>query len=121
MTGIYSCDFRGNTGIIAGGNYDSTSAGIPCVAVSRDNGHSWTLPRLQHAFFGSCIRFCNSEQAVVTGHNGTFLLNIESGFTTEIKDANGQKLRYHTLRVTENGKTVWLAGSSGRIAVLSLP
>jgi hypothetical protein len=42
--------------------------------------------------------------------------DLKSKKSLELLDSNQQKLKFNTLRISPSGKTIWLAGSAGRIA-----
>ena len=121
MTGIFSCDFYDRSkGVITGGNYDKTDSTIISLAVTEDSGNQWRPVKTSRPFFGSSVKFFSPYDVILTGHDGTFSVNLHSGVTTEIT-AMGEKLRYHVLRFSSGGKSIWLAGSNGRIAVAGKP
>lgn len=120
MTGAFSFDmFDPTTGVIVGGNYERTSSSIRSLAV-RLPGKNWEPVPVQDPFFGSCVQFMNRNEVLITGHHGTFRLRLNNRSMIEVVGDKGNKLQFHVLRISPSGKTVWMAGSRGRILRLSL-
>lgn len=120
MTGIFSLDFFNDTvGAIAGGNYERTDTSIVSLAVTYNGGKNWKVIKGKKPFFGSCVQFKSENVFFVTGHDGTFICNHNSEEISEIKDKSGTPLKFHTLRFSPSRKTVWMAGSRGRIAFIN--
>jgi photosystem II stability/assembly factor-like uncharacterized protein len=116
MTGIFAFDFFDEKkGVIAGGHYEKTDSSIVALAITNDAGDTWTALRTSRLFFGSCVRFLSKEKVIVTGHNGTFVVDLKSGSAEEILNEKGEELKFYTLRLTPDRKVSWLAGSGGRI------
>jgi len=119
MTGIFSFDFfNEKLGIVTGGNYDKTDLSIVSLAITKNGGKTWQTIKHTKPFFGSCVRFRNANDVFITGHDGTFRYNIKSQRTEEIKDAEGESLKFMTLRFSPSGKVMWMAGANGRIALV---
>ncbi|HTA28568.1 MAG TPA: oxidoreductase [Bacteroidia bacterium] len=121
MTGIFSIDFLNEkTGIIAGGNYVKSDTSVICLALTHDGGKTWMPIKSKKPIFGSCVQFRNAAEFYITGQDGTFKCNIQSGKITELKDKSGEALKFNTLRFSASGKALWLAGSKGNIALIRL-
>ncbi len=120
MTGIFSIDFLNDTlGVIAGGDYEKTDRSVVGLAITKDGGKTWKATESNIPFFGSCVRFRSANEFFVTGHDGTFACNFKTGKTEEVKDRSNAQLKFHTLRFSPSGRTVWLAGGKGMIARIS--
>jgi photosystem II stability/assembly factor-like uncharacterized protein len=120
MTGIFSMDFFDDTlGVIAGGNYEKTDTSIVSLAVTYNGGKNWKTMKGKKPFFGSCVQFKSADTFFVTGHDGTFICDHRTGKISELKDASGSSLKFHTLRFSPSGKSVWFAGDKGRIAFIN--
>lgn len=120
MTGIFSMHFFDDSlGVIAGGNYEKTDTSIVSLAVTYNGGKNWKVMKGKKPFFGSCVQFKCADEFFVTGHDGTFICNHKTGKISELKDRSGTSLKFHTLRFSPSGKTVWLAGDKGRIAFIN--
>ena len=117
MTGIYSIDFfNSKLGIVGGGNYDKADTSITALAITNDGGKTWMKVKTTIPIFGSCVQFISKEEILITGSPGTFLYNLRTLKMIEIKNTNEKSEIYYTLRVSDAGNVVWLAGSDGRIA-----
>ncbi|MBK6523964.1 MAG: hypothetical protein IPG08_17570 [Sphingobacteriaceae bacterium] len=120
MAGIFSFDFfNEKLGVAAGGNYDKTDSSIVSLALTKDGGKTWNVIKHTKPFFGSCVRFRNTNEVFITGHDGTFRYNVKNQRTEEIKDTSGESLKFMTLRFSPSGKALWMAGSNGKIALVS--
>jgi photosystem II stability/assembly factor-like uncharacterized protein len=121
MSGIFSLDFFDQKkGLISGGHYEKTDTSIISLATTNDGGATWRAIRPEPPFFGSCVRFRNSDEVFVTGHDGTFSIHLPSGKITELKDSSGVSLKFYTLRFSPSAKFLWLAGSAGKITRINL-
>jgi photosystem II stability/assembly factor-like uncharacterized protein len=120
MTGIFSLDFLDDSiGVISGGNYEKTDTSIVSLAITKDGGKTWKAIKNKKPFFGSCVQFKSADTFFVTGHDGTFICKHKTGKISEVKDKSGTSLKFHTLRFSPSGKTVWFAGDKGRIAFIN--
>lgn len=118
MTGIFSFNFfNENLGVVTGGNYDKTDSSIVSLAITNNGGKTWKTIKSSKPFFGSSVRFKNANQIFITGHDGTFTYNLKTQKTTEIKSGE-EILKFYTLRFSPSGKSMWMAGANGRIALV---
>ncbi len=71
MTGIYSVDFLdSNTGVIAGGNWDSVSYSCINLALTKNGGQTWkSLPNEGNSGFISCVQWIPEQ-------NGQYLFSL---------------------------------------------
>ncbi len=121
MTGAYSIDiFNQNNFAISGGNYDKNDKEFVPFYFTSDAGKSFKTLDIQENFFGSCVKYLNKNELYVTGHKGTFYINLKRKKIIELKDKEGNKLNFHTLRISDNKKKIILAGSNGRIASIDI-
>ena len=122
MTGIFSIAFADDTtGIITGGNYEKADSSIISIAVTQDGGKSWNRINNSQTLFGSCVQFqFFSHVCCITGHNGTFIANLESGRFRKWNDDESIPLNFHTLRFCPEKKGIWYAGDKGRVTFLPL-
>ena len=122
MTGAYAMHFiNARMGAVAGGDYGRTAPDVPSLAVTADGGMSWRQLTGPRPFFGSSVRLRNESELYVTGHDGTFRFNLANGQAAEISGPEGSPLRFHVLRISPSGNSVWMAGSDGSIARQSVP
>lgn len=121
MTGAFAMHFfTEQLGAVTGGDYEHTAAGIPSLTVTTDGGKSWQNLTGSRPFFGSSVRFRNANELYVTGHEGTFRFELPSGRSTELTNARNEPLKFHTLRLSPSGQTIWLAGGDGQLASIVL-
>ena len=121
MTGAYSIDmFNQKNFAISGGNYDKNDKEFVPFYYTTDGGKIFKTLDIQENFFGSCVRYLNKNELYVTGHRGTFFINLKKNKIVELKDKDGNKLNFHTLRISDNKKKIILAGANGRIASIDL-
>jgi len=119
MTGIFSFDFfNEKLGIVTGGNYDKTDSSIISLAITKNAGKTWQIIKHSKPFFGSCVRFRNANDVFITGHDGTFKYTIKKNKTEEILDASKEPLKFMTLRISNTGNSMWLAGANGKLALV---
>lgn len=119
LRGAFSLDFLDDkTGVLAGGNYDTTKIGDITYALTKDGGKTWTTTSTKN-FFGSCVQIAvvNKEKVIcAAGHDGVYFSNSMGAEWTEIKSSSNETLRqFNTLRFSSTGKAVWLAGAKGTI------
>lgn len=121
MCGAYSIDiFDKNNFVISGGNYDKLANEYSAFYFTKDGGKSFETINYKENFFGSCVKYLSKNEFFVTGHAGTFYVNLKRREIKEIKDKQGNKLKFHTLRISDNKTKIILAGSEGRIASINI-
>lgn len=121
MTGAYSIDiYNRKNYVISGGNYDDNDKLYRPFYYTTNAGKSFNSIESNENFFGSCVKYLNKDELYITGHRGTYHINLKSKKITEIKDKDGNKLNFHTLRITKNKRKIILAGANGRIASIDL-
>jgi photosystem II stability/assembly factor-like uncharacterized protein len=119
MSGIFSFDFfNEKLGIVSGGNYDRTDSSIISLAITKNGGKNWSVIKHSKPFFGSCVRFKNANDVFITGHNGTFKYSLKKNKMEEIFDASKEPLKFMTLRISNTGNSMWLAGANGKLALV---
>lgn len=120
MGGIYSIAFYNKKiGAVVGGNYDKVDSTIASIAITKDAGKTWEKIVTPRPYFGSCVQFKSQNKLYITSHVGTMKIDLKKNSTKELIDQNGKTLKFHTLRISPSEKTIWMAGSGGRIAVIT--
>lgn len=114
-TGANSIDVYKNNAIIVGGDFskDSSTANN-CVLVDLKT-MKFSNPKTTPNGYRSCVMYLDKLTAIACGLNGVDISN-DAGL-------NWQKISYdgfHVVKKSKKGKAVFLAGSKGRIAKLSL-
>jgi len=96
---------------VAGGHYQKMTTTGANIALSADNGQTWTiLPGSVQVPFMECIRWIDSNTLVSCGPPGVWM-SKDTGKTWEQTSPIG----YHTMEVSPNRGSVWLAGSKGNV------
>jgi len=117
-TGIFSIAFRGQHGVAVGGDYQKESEGRDNAMFSRDGGVGWQLITQAGGAapfeFRSCVGFVSASVLVSVGPSGTDLSRDAGASWQTLAGEPG----FHTLSIA--GRTVWAAGSDGRVAYLKL-
>lgn len=104
-----------NTFIIAGGDFtNDKDTTLNCV-FTHDGGHTWLHPTTPPHGYRSSIIYITGKKLLTCGTSGVDL-STDSGLTWRLISENG----FHVCRKAKKGKTVFLAGSNGRIAKLIL-
>jgi photosystem II stability/assembly factor-like uncharacterized protein len=104
-----------NTFIIAGGDFaNDKDTTLNCV-FTHDGGHTWLHPTTPPHGYRSSIIYITGKKLLCCGTSGVDL-SIDGGLTWRLISENG----FHVCRKAKKGKTVFLAGSNGRIAKLIL-
>ena len=123
MTGAFSLYFTDeNTGIAGGGDYEKTDSSITALSITRDGGKTWLPIVTNKSFFVSCVQLVKTKtatQLLVTGHYGTYLLEEAKNGGYKVVELTGsmeEKLKFNTLSLAPGNRTIWLAGSKGKIA-----
>ncbi|OQP68499.1 WD40/YVTN/BNR-like repeat-containing protein [Niastella populi] len=102
-----------NTFIITGGDFtNDKDTTLNCV-LTNDGGHTWIHPTTPPHGYRSCITYISNKKLLCCGTSGVDL-STDSGMTWRLISTNG----FHVCRKAKHGKTVFLAGSNGRIAKL---
>lgn len=95
----------------AGGHYQNMTITGANIALSQDNGQTWTLPAGAALVpFMECIRWIDSWTLVACGPPGIWM-STDSGKNWEEISKDG----FHTMQVAPDQGTVWLAGNKGQV------
>jgi photosystem II stability/assembly factor-like uncharacterized protein len=104
-----------NTFIIAGGDFSNDKDTTLNCVFTHDGGHTWLHPTTPPHGYRSSIIYITGKKLLSCGTSGIDL-STDSGLTWRLISENG----FHVCRKAKKGKTVYLAGSNGRIAKLVL-
>jgi photosystem II stability/assembly factor-like uncharacterized protein len=104
-----------NTFIITGGDFTNDKDTTQNCVLTHDGGHTWMHPATPPHGYRSCVIYITNKKLLCCGTSGVDL-STDSGNTWRLISPNG----FHVCRKAKSGKTVFLAGSNGRIAKLIL-
>jgi photosystem II stability/assembly factor-like uncharacterized protein len=99
--------------VVVGGDFTKDSARSGNCVLSSDQGRTWTIPSIAPFGYRSCVEFIGPNSLIACGTNGVDF-SADNGKTWKQLSTEG----FHVCKKARNGKSVFLAGSQGRIAVL---
>lgn len=102
-----------NTFIITGGDFTNDKDTTRNCVLTHDGGHTWMHPATPPHGYRSCITYISNKKLLCCGTSGVDL-STDSGNTWRLISTNS----FHVCRIAKKGKTVFLAGSNGRVAKL---
>lgn len=113
-TGAFSIAARtsGNA-VVVGGDYRNDTLRRQNCALTTNGGKTWINPQTPPSGFRSAVTFIDDLQLVATGTSGTDV-SLDAGRNWRPVSPEG----FHVVQRARKGKTVYLAGSEGRIAKL---
>lgn len=99
--------------IVVGGDFyaDSISAGT--CAYSRDGGKTWHIPTTLPSGYKSSVEYITKKQLISCGTSGVDISKDGGDNWTQMSRES-----FHVCRKAKSGKSVFLAGTGGRIARL---
>lgn len=113
-TGAFSIAFSNDRrGIAVGGDYRQDTIRANNCFMTKDGGATWDAPVTPPFGFRSSVEYIRPQLLIATGTSGTDI--SEDG---GIHWHNISREGYHVARRAKKGERVYLAGGSGRIAVL---
>lgn len=113
-TGIFSFAFYNDKqGVAVGGDYQKPEIVKGNCLLTTDGGTSWTAPAAPPRGYRSAVEYIDKNLVICTGPDGTDWSG-DGGKTWQALPGEG----YHAVRRAKTGRTVYLAGARGRIAVV---
>lgn len=100
--------------IVVGGDFMRDTIRTGNAAISRDGVH-WEIPQTPPFGYRSCVEFIRNKTFVACGTSGVDI-TTDAGRNWR----NLSKEGYHVVRRAQKGNAIFLAGSKGRIARLTL-
>jgi photosystem II stability/assembly factor-like uncharacterized protein len=99
--------------IVVGGDFSADSLSANNCAYSNDRGLTWKAPTRPPQGYKSSVDYITEKSLIACGTSGVDV-STDGGdtWTTVSKES------YHVCRRAKDGKTVYLAGSGGRVAKL---
>jgi len=116
-SGAFSIDKGPDKSVAAcGGHYRQTQKTGSNIAISADNGKTWSVPPgASFVPFMECIRWTGKKSLVACGPPGVWI-SKDSGITWKEISKEG----FHTCDVVPGKKVIWLAGNRGNVATFTL-
>jgi hypothetical protein len=101
--------------IVVGGDFaKDTSQKLNCF-LTHDGGKTWIAPSTPPHGYRSCVEFIGGAKVLACGTSGVDI-SYDNGMNWQLITTTG----FHVCRIAQNGQSVFLAGSGGRIARLDL-
>ncbi len=115
-SGIFSLAFSdARIGVAVGGDYLKPDRAAGNVAVTRDGGVTWQVPRAKPRGYRSCVTLLRRPNGrvlwVAVGPSGTDV-SFDSGDTWQPVDRHP----FHSVAASPTGRVLWASGADGRIA-----
>lgn len=99
--------------VVVGGDFSADSSTAYNCAITSDGGKTWQTPHTPPGGYRSCVEFITRTRLITCGLNGVDLSD-DGGLNWRPLSKEG----FHVCRKAKKGKSVFLAGSHGRIAKL---
>jgi photosystem II stability/assembly factor-like uncharacterized protein len=112
-TGANSIAIYRNQFAVVGGDYTNDKDTTRNCIITTDGGRNWVVPRTTTHGYRSCVIYLNSEQLVTCGSSGVDI-SMDGGLNWKLITPEG----FHVCQQAKKGKSVFLAGSNGKIAKL---
>ena len=103
----------GNKMIVVGGDFNADSSSVNNCFYTENRGKTWKAPKQPPHGYRSCVEYITEKRLITCGTKGVDYSN-DGGDTWNLIS----KESFHVVRKAKDGKTVYLAGSNGRIAKL---
>lgn len=100
--------------VVVGGDFSADTATTHNCAITTDGGKTWLPPKTPPQGYRSCVEFITPSKLITCGTSGVDI-SADGGFNWRPLTKEG----FHVCRRAKNGKSVFLAGSRGRIARLA--
>jgi photosystem II stability/assembly factor-like uncharacterized protein len=114
-TGAFSVAARGQKRVIVGGDFANEKDTRGTCALSADGGNTWTLPAEPPRGYRSCVIYLDANTLLSCGPSGVDR-SRDGGRRWEPVATEG----FHVATRAKTGRSVYLAGSGGRVARLEL-
>jgi photosystem II stability/assembly factor-like uncharacterized protein len=101
--------------IIVGGDFAKDTLREKNCFVTDDGGKTWIAPTTPPHGYRSCVEYIGGNMVLCCGTSGADI-SYDNGMNWTLVTTTG----YHVCRVAKKGKSVFLAGSGGRVAILTL-
>ncbi len=103
--------------VVVGGDFTHDTAREKNCALTNDQGRTWIMPAEPPHGYRSCVEYFEKDKLICCGTSGVDI-STDGGIHWQFIDPGS----FHVCRKAKKGKSVYLAGSGGRVAVIkSLP
>ncbi len=102
--------------IVVGGDFNLKNDKEKNCYITYNAGKTWTTPLNPPLGYRSCIEFIKGKTWITCGLNG---VDITSNDGRNFRSVSTES--FHACRLAKKGKSIFFAGSNGRIAVLDEP
>jgi photosystem II stability/assembly factor-like uncharacterized protein len=101
------------TFIVVGGDYLQPDSSYKNCFVTKDAGKTWLTPAVPPGGYRSCVEYIDKEKWICCGINGVDLSTDEGNKWVQIS-----KHGFNVCQKAKDGKTVYIAGNNGAIALV---
>lgn len=102
--------------IVVGGDYQADTLRQRNCLLTTNGGSTWQQPAVPPRGYRSSVAWINNNTVIATGTSGTDI-STDGGRHWRPLSNEG----FHVVQAAKKGKAVFLAGSNGRIAQISMP
>ncbi len=99
--------------IVVGGDFNTKDSNINNCFITKNAGKDWYAPAIPLHGYRSCVEWLNKNNWISCGLNGVDFSKDDGNTWNWIS-----KESYHVCRKSKNGKSVFFAGTGGRIGKL---
>jgi hypothetical protein len=101
--------------VVVGGDFSNDTSSLQNCAITVDGGLHWQTPIAPPQGYRSCVEFINKNKLICAGTSGVDISEDGGMHWQSIS-----KQSFHVCRKAKKGKSVYLAGTNGRVAKLVL-
>ncbi len=96
--------------VVVGGDFNTPDSSYKNCVITKDAGKTWNYPSTPPHGYRSCVEYLEKNKWITCGLNGVDISNDDGETWTSVS-----KESFHVCRKAKDGKTVFLAGTKGRI------
>jgi len=111
----YNISHGGQHLIVVGGDFAKDTLREKNCFFTDDGGKTWVAPTTPPHGYRSCVEYIGGNKVLCCGTSGVDI-SFDNGMNWQLITTTG----FHVCRMAKKGKTVFLAGSGGRVAILTL-
>lgn len=112
-TGANSIAVYENQYVVVGGDFTNEKDTIRNCVITKDAGINWVYPTTAPGGYRSCVIYLTNNQLITCGTSGVDISD-DGGINWRLLTSEG----FHVCQKAKKGKSVYLAGSNGKIAKL---